>query len=118
MNRRLLTSLLTTLVLGGAGCASDPAVRPTALDPSNPAAPESAPVTVSIAASPAARNGGAPHAHEHSGGREAGNNGSQTVTYTCPMHPTVRQPEPGTCPKCGMKLVPVRPEPQKKGVQR
>jgi Cu+-exporting ATPase len=24
--------------------------------------------------------------------------------YTCPMHPEVRQPGPGTCPKCGMAL--------------
>ena len=26
--------------------------------------------------------------------------------YTCPMHPEVRQPGPGRCPKCGMFLVP------------
>ncbi len=26
--------------------------------------------------------------------------------YTCPMHPEVRQDEPGDCPKCGMHLVP------------
>lgn len=25
--------------------------------------------------------------------------------YTCPMHPEVQKDEPGTCPKCGMKLV-------------
>lgn len=25
--------------------------------------------------------------------------------YTCPMHPQVRQPEPGNCPICGMKLL-------------
>jgi Cu+-exporting ATPase len=24
--------------------------------------------------------------------------------YTCPMHPEIQQPEPGTCPKCGMAL--------------
>ena len=29
-------------------------------------------------------------------------------TYTCPMHPEVRQDRPGNCPKCGMKLVPVK----------
>ena len=28
------------------------------------------------------------------------------VTYVCPMHPEVTAAEPGTCPKCGMKLVP------------
>lgn len=27
-------------------------------------------------------------------------------TYTCPMHPEVQQKAPGTCPKCGMQLVP------------
>jgi heavy metal translocating P-type ATPase len=28
-------------------------------------------------------------------------------TYTCPMHPEVRQVGPGSCPKCGMNLEPV-----------
>jgi len=28
------------------------------------------------------------------------------VEYTCPMHPEVVQDEPGSCPKCGMNLVP------------
>lgn len=27
--------------------------------------------------------------------------------FTCPMHPEVRSPTPGKCPKCGMKLQPV-----------
>ncbi len=27
--------------------------------------------------------------------------------YTCPMHPEIRQPQPGSCPKCGMALEPV-----------
>ncbi len=29
----------------------------------------------------------------------------QTI-YTCPMHPEVESTEPGSCPKCGMFLVP------------
>ncbi|WP_373322761.1 heavy metal translocating P-type ATPase [Aromatoleum toluolicum] len=29
--------------------------------------------------------------------------------YTCPMHPEIRQMDPGTCPKCGMTLEPVLP---------
>jgi P-type Cu+ transporter len=29
--------------------------------------------------------------------------------YTCPMHPEIRQPGPGTCPTCGMSLEPVAP---------
>ena len=28
-----------------------------------------------------------------------------SVTYTCPMHPHVRQPSPGRCPECDMELV-------------
>ena len=33
------------------------------------------------------------------------------ASYTCPMHPEVRQAGPGTCPKCGMTLEPVAPAP-------
>ena len=28
--------------------------------------------------------------------------------YTCPMHPDVVQDKPGSCPKCGMNLVPLK----------
>jgi len=31
---------------------------------------------------------------------------AQTADWTCPMHPEVRQPDPGKCPKCGMSLIP------------
>src|SRR3984893_1709854 len=37
--------------------------------------------------------------------RPAGTSAAQT--YTCPMHPEVRQDKPGSCPKCGMALEPV-----------
>ena len=33
----------------------------------------------------------------------------QLATYTCPMHPEVRQQGPGICPKCGMALEPEMP---------
>ena len=32
-----------------------------------------------------------------------------TATYTCPMHPEVKQQGPGTCPICGMALEPLDP---------
>ncbi len=31
------------------------------------------------------------------------------ATYTCPMHPEIRQDDPGACPKCGMALEPEMP---------
>jgi len=40
------------------------------------------------------------HGHEHMDHGAA-------VQYTCPMHPEIVQDEPGSCPKCGMTLVPV-----------
>jgi FtsP/CotA-like multicopper oxidase with cupredoxin domain len=36
-------------------------------------------------------------------------------SYACPMHPEVTSTSPGTCPKCGMKLIPVRTEAQAPG---
>src|SRR5258706_11468257 len=35
--------------------------------------------------------------------------GKGVATYTCPMHPEVRQSGPGACPKCGMDLEPEVP---------
>ena len=32
------------------------------------------------------------------------------TVYTCPMHPEIRQDQPGKCPKCGMTLEPLLPE--------
>jgi Cu+-exporting ATPase len=32
---------------------------------------------------------------------------NESTTYTCPMHPEVRQDHPGSCPKCGMALEPM-----------
>ena len=34
---------------------------------------------------------------------------TQTVQYTCPMHPEIVEDEPGSCPICGMDLVPMEP---------
>lgn len=42
--------------------------------------------------------------HEH---HEASIDGTGT-TYTCPMHPQIVESAPGSCPICGMDLVPVK----------
>ena len=40
---------------------------------------------------------------------DAGAHPDQAATYTCPMHPEVRQEGPGPCPQCGMALEPLVP---------
>lgn len=34
----------------------------------------------------------------------------QSQKYVCPMHPDVIYDKPGKCPKCGMRLLPVKNE--------
>src|SRR5512132_3270810 len=34
---------------------------------------------------------------------------TSATIYTCPMHPEIRMPRPGNCPRCGMALEPVMP---------
>jgi P-type Cu+ transporter len=57
--------------------------------------------------------------HRHHDHRHAGSPGVpaspplasslEGTVYTCPMHPEIRQDQPGNCPKCGMSLEPVMP---------
>ena len=46
------------------------------------------------------------HEHEHEQEQEQ----EKKQEYTCPMHPEVVMDHPGNCPKCGMKLVPLKRE--------
>ena len=39
-----------------------------------------------------------------------GNDVAPATSYACPMHPDVTSTEPGTCPQCGMQLLPVHSE--------
>lgn len=47
--------------------------------------------------------------HDHSAmAGEAPPMTSEPTLWTCPMHPEIKMPEAGDCPKCGMDLVPMQ----------
>src|SRR3954471_2823966 len=58
-----------------------------------------------------------PHEHHHGhhaavpiqniGKAQTRNPARAAASYTCPMHPEIVQDRPGSCPKCGMALVPM-----------
>lgn len=52
--------------------------------------------------------------HRHAQGAEA----EAHRTWTCSMHPQIRQPKPGKCPICGMDLIPVPSEGAEAGTGR
>jgi hypothetical protein len=120
------------VLLLASACATPVRPIPPTLDPANPEAedaPRSPPLTpldspvpeaatTDVAAQPAvivdAGAPRAPMAHDHSAQHAAKSSPDPTVgkataqEYTCPMHPEVRSSTPGTCPRCGMKLEPVK----------
>jgi hypothetical protein len=121
-------AFLPAAALLGASCATYIAPTPVGVEhpanveaPSPPVAPVAAHLIpddldreVSPAAAPgesgghqhpeARPNSGAGHSHS---GHEPGSatTPSDDAIYSCPMHPEVKQNEPGRCPKCGMELV-------------
>ena len=56
-------------------------------------------------------SGHAHAAHDHTS-HDHTTHSDTTAQYICPMHPEVTSNEPGSCPKCGMFLVPVADEPK------
>lgn len=53
------------------------------------------------------------HGHGTMHGTSGAGTGEDAAAYVCPMHPDVRRPGPGTCPRCGMTLVRRQGRPEK-----
>ena len=121
---RIQTIACAAIYVIGAGCSAELAERPPEKDPGSAAAaeapfrrtpsyeadpllspvppksPEPPPAGPQVH-SPTATPPGNPPLREQPGGKPA----EPAAVYTCPMHPEVRSPRPGKCPKCGMTLV-------------
>ena len=65
-------------------------------------------VKLAVAASNDKADAGTPSpTPEHGLSAQDPKNPPQVQEFSCPMHPEVRSPTAGRCPKCGMKLQPV-----------
>ena len=97
--------LLLPFLVGLGTCATEPPPRPVKLDPSNPEAAESPPLSLGALNQPPAPTTTPTEPTPDAGATKPG-----ATLYTCPMHPEVISDKPGKCQKCGMTLVPKQPE--------
>jgi len=121
----LIRLIVAGLALSAWACASVPV--PATRLPGSPAHPEAAEAitpaataTLTDEAAPdpsGATRAPSPESNTHEGHvmstpNAPASQASPAVVYTCPMHPQIEAQKPGTCPICGMTLVPKsRPKP-------
>jgi hypothetical protein len=107
----LAVPIVAALLSACAGTTPPP--RFSVLDPADPKAPESAVEPRSpLLERPAERPTAAPAAsepipmgHEHHMESLPGEGPSTADVFSCPIHPQVREANPGKCPRCGTTLV-------------
>lgn len=101
------------LALALSACASVPApLTRSPLNPAHPEAPEAvtAPLAPGLMPSVEPVPSPSPPASGHSGHSvPAPGPTTPAGSYSCPMHPDVTGDKGGTCPRCGMALVPKQP---------
>ena len=119
MPRALLIAVAALLLVA---CASAVRLAPIAsgsvADPHSPEPPPPAASQTLLpdassknTAAPVVPTEGTGHGATTHAGHQEDKSMSSPIVYTCPMHPEVRSDASGTCPKCGMKLVPMKPTP-------
>lgn len=91
---------VAALLFAFSGCASGELAPLPATHPASAQA-EEAPLTASSQPVPSSVT----FAH---GSAPSDTPAAATQAYVCPMHAEVTSQAPGECPKCGMKLVPVK----------
>ena len=107
--RLVAAGMLAALALSG--CAGAPA--PTVLPAEHPANPGAAEAPFTPPADPFAEDAWIAPAPPAGGAMDHGamdhGPAEHETTYTCPMHPEIQASKAGSCPKCGMELVPADP---------
>ena len=125
VRRQIVSAKIAALAIAALlpGCAGPQLSPESASSPASVKAPETPPqiATVSLndqtTSSITARlkEAGAsqprtdhPPAHSaHPSPTPASKSESENAMYTCPMHPEIKQAQPGECSICGMNLVPI-----------
>lgn len=106
-------SVLCGLLLALGGCVGPVEIAPLPYaHPANPQAPGGTLPPLGTGLQPAQRPSGDTLPEPTGDAGRLADAPEAGGKYQCPMHPEVRSGEPGRCPVCGMKLVPVEKRPE------